>query len=72
MSMFIWHKTIICTDSDQNIHVYPNETLDGIIVEAFEVDNKTPSHRTHLDEDEMEMLIDKMREMMNYVEQQKK
>lgn len=71
MSDFIWHKTIIATE-EHNVHVYPTECNDGIIVETFEIDDKKPSVRTYLNKDEMEMLIVKMREMMNYIEQQKK
>jgi hypothetical protein len=64
----VWHKVTIATE-DQNIEVYPTETFDGIIVETKELDDKTGSPRLYLNKDEMELLILKMREMMEYVKQ---
>ena len=64
----VWHKVTIATE-EQNVKVYPNETFDGIIVEAIELDDKTESSRLYLNKDEMELLILKMREMMEYVKQ---
>ena len=61
----IWHKVQISTEY-QNINVYPTETFDGIMVEAKELDGEI-SNRMYLGSDEMELLITKMREMMNYV-----
>lgn len=61
----VFHKTIISTE-EQDIEIYPNETFDGIIIETKEVDGKG-SPRTHLNEDEMELLILKMQEMIDYV-----
>jgi len=62
----VWHKVTIPTD-EQNVSIYPTEEFDGIIVETKEVDDTTKSPRMYLNEDEMELLISKMREMMNYV-----
>jgi len=62
----VWHKVSIATE-EQNVEVYPTENFDGIIVETKELDDKTGSPRMYLNEDEMELLILKMREMMNYV-----
>jgi tRNA pseudouridine-54 N-methylase len=62
----VWHKTVIVTEN-QNIDIYPEEMFDGIIVEAKERDDKTASPCMYLNADEMELLISKMREMMNYV-----
>jgi hypothetical protein len=64
----VWHKVTIATE-EQNVDVYPTETFDGIIVEAKELDDKTESTRLYLNKDEMELLILKMREMMEYVKQ---
>jgi hypothetical protein len=64
----VWHKVTIAT-KEQNVEVYPTETFDGIIVEAKELDDKTESPRLYLNKDEMELLILKMREMMEYVKQ---
>ena len=61
----VFHKTIISTE-DQDIAIYPTETFDGIIVETKETDGKGSS-RKYLNKDELELLILKMREMMNYV-----
>lgn len=63
----VWHKVTIATD-EQNVEVYPTETFDGIIIETKELDDKG-SPRLYLSEDEMELLILKMREMMTYVKQ---
>ena len=62
----VWHKMVIATE-EQNVEVYPNETFDCIIVETKELDDKTGSPRLYLNEDEMELLIAKMREMIQYI-----
>lgn len=65
MSNKIWNKSVISTE-EQNVEIYPTEDYLGIIVETKELDNKD-SPRLYLNVDEMELLIVKMREMMNYV-----
>jgi hypothetical protein len=66
MANKVWHRTVISTE-EQEVEIYPTETFDGIIVETRELDGKTGSPRLYLNEDEMELLILKMREMMSYV-----
>jgi hypothetical protein len=66
MANKVWHKTVISTE-EQDVEIYPTETFDGIIVETRELDGKTGSPRLYLNEDEMELLIIKMREMMDYI-----
>jgi len=61
-----WYKITIPTE-EQNVEIYPNETFNGIILEVKELDGED-SPRLYLDKDEMEFLIEKMREMMNYVD----
>jgi hypothetical protein len=61
----VWHKAVIATD-EQDVSVYPTETFDGIIVETKELDGKESS-KMYLNKDEMELLIVKMRHMMEYV-----
>jgi len=61
----VWHKVVIATE-EQDVSVYPTETFDGIIVETKESDGKE-SPRMYLNKDEMELLIVKMREIMEYV-----
>ena len=63
-----WYKTIIET-GEQNVAIYPTETYDGIIVETKELDDKTGSSRLYLNKEEMELLIVKMCEMMEYVKE---
>jgi len=65
MKTKVWHKTTISTE-EQDVSVYPTETYDGIIVETKELDG-TVSPRLYLNLNEMELLITKMREMMEYV-----
>jgi hypothetical protein len=43
------------------------ETYNGIVVETKELDDPAGNSRLYLNEDEMELLIIKMREMMKYV-----
>ncbi len=62
----VWHQTVITTES-QNVSIYPTEVFDGIIVETKELDDKTSNGMLYLNKDEMELLIQKMVEMMNYV-----
>jgi hypothetical protein len=66
MTKKVWYKATISTD-EQDVSIYPTEEFDGIIVETKEMDGKTQSPRMYLNENEMELLISKMREMMNYV-----
>ena len=61
----VWHKVTISTE-EQVVEVYPKETYNGIIVEIKELDG-SDSFRMYLNVDEMELLISKMREMMEYV-----
>jgi len=65
MEKKVWHKVTISTE-EQEVGVYPTETFDGIIVETKELDG-SGSPRMYLNIDEMEVLISKMREMMEYV-----
>ena len=64
MTQKVWYKSVIATE-EQNINVYPTENFDGIIVEAKELDDRK-SPTMYLNKDEMELLILKMREMMDY------
>jgi hypothetical protein len=64
MEKKVWYKSVIATE-EQNINVYPTENFDGIIVEAKELDDRK-SPTMYLNKDEMELLILKMREMMDY------
>lgn len=64
----VWHKVTIATE-EQNVGIYPTEMFDAIIIEIKEVDDKTGNQRLYLNKDEMELLILKMREMMDYVKQ---
>ena len=68
MKKKVWHKVIISTSTEQEIRVSPTETYDGIIVETLEFDG-TGSPRLYLSQDEMELLILKMRQMMEYVKE---
>ena len=61
----VWHKVEISTE-EQNVSVYPTDEYNGIIIETNELDG-TNSPRMYLNKDEMELLILKMREMMEYV-----
>ncbi len=66
----VWHKVEIATE-EQNVSIYPTDTFDGIVVEAKELDDKTINEKMYLSESEMELLILKMREMMNYCKSDK-
>lgn len=66
MAKKVWHKTIIATE-EQNITVSPTPDYDGIVIETQELDD-TGSSRLYLNRAEMELLISKMREMMDHVE----
>jgi len=62
----VWHQIVIATE-EQNVSIYPTEDFNGIIVETKELDDKTLNGMLYLNKDEMELLIQKMVEMMNYV-----
>ena len=61
----VWHKTEISTE-EQNVQIYPTGEFNGIIIETEELDGKG-NPKMYLNKDEMELLILKMREMMDYV-----
>jgi hypothetical protein len=63
----VWYKIEIATE-EQNVSIYPSETYDGIIVETRELSNKT-SPMLYLNKNEMELLIERMIEMMKYIKQ---
>jgi hypothetical protein len=62
----VWHKVSIATD-EQNVDVYPSESFDCLIIETKELDDKTGNSKLYLSKTEMELLIIKMTEMMNYI-----
>jgi hypothetical protein len=64
----VWHKVTIATE-EQNVEIFPTDMYDGIIIETKELDDKTGNPRLYLNKDEMELLILKMREMMDYTKQ---
>lgn len=66
MANKVWHKIMIATE-EQNVTISPTPDYDGIVIETQEVDD-TGSPRLYLNRDEMELLITKMKEMMDYVE----
>lgn len=55
---------------DQNVSVYPTDAFDEIIVEGEELDGST-KYRIYLNQKQMEFLILKMREVMDYTQQKK-
>jgi hypothetical protein len=61
----VWYKVSISTE-EQEVEVYPTDTYNGIIVETKELDG-SGSPRMYLNVDEMELLISKIRDMMEYV-----
>lgn len=65
MSNKVWYKVVIATE-EQDVTVRPTDENDGIIIETKEPDG-TESPRLYLNRDEMECLIAKMKEMMDYV-----
>ena len=64
----VWHMVTIATE-EQNVKIYPTDLYDGIIVSTEERSGTSKYAKLFLNEDEMEMLIIKMREMMEYVKQ---
>lgn len=65
----VWHKIVISTE-EQNVEIYPTDTFVSIIVQAKESDGSI-SNMIYLNEDEMDLLILKMREMMYYLKEDK-
>ena len=55
----------------QNILIYPEEMYEGIIVEIQELEDRKVSSRLYINKDEMELFIDRMQGMMNYVNKNK-
>ena len=64
----VWHMVTIATE-EQNVKIYPTDLYDGIIVSTEERSGTSSYAKLYLNEDEMEMLIIKMTEMMEYVKQ---
>lgn len=63
----VWYKTEISLRAEQNVEIYPDEGYDGIVLEGKEIHGKD-SYRIYLDRNEMEFVIAKMREMMDFTE----
>lgn len=61
----VWYKVQISLESQQDVSIHPDDGFDGIVVETVEIDDKT-KHRIYLNKQEMEFLIAKMQEVMNY------
>jgi hypothetical protein len=68
MKKKVWHKVEIVTE-EQTIDIYPMEMYDDIIIETKESDGKTGSSILYLNKEEMELLIERMIEMMKYVKE---
>jgi len=66
MKTKIWNMSTISTE-EQNIEIYPNEMNDGIIVEIKEANCKKTDARLYLNKEQMELFINRMNEMMDYV-----
>ncbi len=62
----VFYKTTIFID-EQEVTIMPTETFDCLIIECREMDGVTHSPRIYLNEDEMELLIVKMKDMMQYI-----
>jgi len=65
MEKKVWYKSVITTE-EQNVEIFPTEGFDGIIIQTKELNDKTYSPRLYLNKEEMELLILKMREIMDY------
>ena len=66
MTSKLWCKVEIHTGY-QCIEIYPNIDMDGIIIETKNLFDEDDDPVIGLDEREMEVFIQKMREMMVYV-----
>jgi hypothetical protein len=64
----VWHNVTISSEG-QDVSISPNEAFNGIILSTKEVGEKNFISRLYLNSDEMELLIIKMQEMMNYVDE---
>lgn len=63
----VWYKTEISLRAEQNVEIYPDEGYDGIVVMGKDIHTNN-SYRIYLDRNEMEFVIAKMREMMDFTE----
>jgi hypothetical protein len=68
MANKLWYRTNFLTE-EQEVQISPTEDFNGIIVQTKEIDGSGRSD-LYLNKDEMELLIIKMKEMMDYVKQQ--
>ena len=67
MAEKLWYKTQISLECNQDVSIYPDDGYNGIVVEAVVLDNNTRC-RIYLNKQEMEFVIAKMREMMDFTE----
>ena len=67
MAEKVWYKVEISLSADQSVEIYPDDGYDGIVIKGKEIESKD-SYRIYLNKDEMECLIAKMKEMMDYVQ----
>lgn len=67
MAEKVWYKTEISLSADQSVEIYPDDGYDGIVVKGKEIHSKD-SYRIYLNRNEMEFVIAKMKEMMDFTE----
>ena len=67
MTVKVSYKIVISTE-EQEVTIAPTEQFDGIIIKTEELDG-SGNPKLYLMRHEMEFLIIKMREMMDYLEQ---
>lgn len=67
MAEKVWYKTEISLRAEQNIEIYPDEGYDGIVVKGKDIHTNN-SYHIYLDRNEMEFVIAKMKEMMDFTE----
>lgn len=63
----ICYKTEILLSAEQNVEIYPSSGYNGIVIKGKDV-HTNESYRIYLDRNEMEFVIVKMREMMDFTE----
>lgn len=62
-----WITTKISLLYDQSLNIQPTDTMDGIQLQAKELDGITTSNFIYLTKDEFPIVIKKLQEMMEYV-----
>lgn len=71
MGKNVWKTIELTLDSEQIIKIFPNPEFDNVVVEVLELDGKNSKDGLYLGEEELNVFIEELKSMMNYIKTNK-